>query len=88
MVTLIGPVNGLLPVILYGLLDLTAIVMGFLYGFFRILFLVGPLRVAGGPYSIVTNLSGVSTGGLVAYTKLVIADPQQFFCVGTGIVFE
>ena len=38
---------------------------------FPYIILGGTMRVAGGPYSIVTNLSGVSTGGLVAYTKLV-----------------
>lgn len=43
------------------------------------------MRVAGGPYSIVTNLSGVSTGGLVAYTKLVTPILNSSFALALGL---
>lgn len=69
MVTLIGPAMAYTGYSVW-LAYLTAIVMGF-FMVFPYIILGGTMRVAGGPYSIVTNLSGVSTGGLVAYTKLV-----------------
>lgn len=68
MVTLIGPAMAMTGYSVW-LAYLTAIVMGF-YGI-SVYYPGGTMRVAGGPYSIVTNLSGVSAGGLVAYTKLV-----------------
>ena len=43
------------------------------------------MRVAGGPYSIVTNLSGVSAGGLVAYTKLVTPILNSSFALALGL---
>ncbi len=45
----------------------------------------GTMRVAGGPYSIVTNLSGVSAGGLVAYTKLVTPILNSSFALALGL---
>ena len=69
MVTLIGPAMAMTGYSVW-LAYLTAIVMGF-FMVFPYIILGGTMRVAGGPYSIVTNLSGVSAGGLVAYTKLV-----------------
>lgn len=41
--------------------------------------------MAGGPYSIVTNLSGVSAGGLVAYTKLVTPILNSSFALALGL---
>ena len=63
---------------------LTAIVMGF-FMVFPYIILGGTMRVAGGPYSIVTNLSGVSTGGLVAYTKLVTPILNSSFALALGL---
>lgn len=65
MVTLIGPAMAMTGYSVW-LAYLTAIVMGF-FMVFPYIILGGTMRVAGGPYSIVTNLSGVSAGGLVAY---------------------
>ena len=63
---------------------LTAIVMGF-FMVFPYIILGGTMRVAGGPYSIVTNLSGVSAGGLVAYTKLVTPILNSSFALALGL---
>lgn len=52
---------------------------------FPYIILGGTMRVAGGPYSIVTNLSGVSTGGLVAYTKLVTPILNSSFALALGL---
>ena len=43
------------------------------------------MRVAGGPYSIVTNLAGVSAGGLVAYSKLVTPILNSSFALALGL---
>lgn len=58
MVTLIGPAMAMTGYSVW-LAYLTAIVMGF-FMVFPYIILGGTMRVAGGPYSIVTNLSGVS----------------------------
>lgn len=59
MVTLIGPAMAYTGYSVW-LAYLTAIVMGF-FMVFPYIILGGTMRVAGGPYSIVTNLSGVTT---------------------------
>ena len=72
MVTLIGPAMAMTGYSVW-LAYLTAIIMGF-FMVFPYIILGGTMRVAGGPYSIVTNLSGVRVGGLVAYTTLVLEE--------------
>ncbi len=52
---------------------------------FPYIILGGTMSVAGGPYSIVTNLSGVSAGGLVAYTKLVTPILNSSFALALGL---
>ena len=83
MVTLIGPAMAYTGYSVW-LAYLTAIVMGF-FMVFPYIILGGTMRVAGGPYSIVTNLSGVSTGGLVAYTKLVTPILNSSFALALGL---
>ena len=63
MVTLIGPAMAYTGYSVW-LAYLAAIVMGF-FMVFPYIILSGTLRLAGGPYSIVTNLGGVSAGGLI-----------------------
>lgn len=83
MVTLIGPAMAMTGYSVW-LAYLTAIVMGF-FMVFPYIILGGTMRVAGGPYSIVTNLSGVSAGGLVAYTKLVTPILNSSFALALGL---
>lgn len=83
MVTLIGPAMAYTGYSVW-LAYLTAIVMGF-FMVFPYIILGGTMRVAGGPYSIVTNLSGVSAGGLVAYTKLVTPILNSSFALALGL---
>lgn len=83
MVTLIGPAMEYTGYSVW-LAYLTAIVMGF-FMVFPYIILGGTMRVAGGPYSIVTNLSGVSAGGLVAYTKLVTPILNSSFALALGL---
>ncbi len=83
MVTLIGPAMAYTGYSVW-LAYLVAIVMGF-FMVFPYIILGGTVRVAGGPYSIVTNLSGVSTGGLVAYTKLVTPILNSSFALALGL---
>ena len=66
MVTLIGPKNGLYD-IQYGWRILLQLLCGF-FMVFPYIILGGTMRVAGGAYSIVTNLSGVS-GRLVMHIR-------------------
>jgi len=73
MVTLIGPAMAYTGYSVW-LAYLTAIIMGF--------FMVFPYII---PYSIVTNLSGVSAGGLVAYTKLVTPILNSSFALALGL---
>lgn len=83
MVTLIGPAMAYTGYSVW-LAYLVAIVMGF-FMVFPYIILGGTMRVAGGPYSIVTNLSGVSAGGLVAYTKLVTPILNSSFALALGL---
>lgn len=83
MVTLIGPAMAYTGYSVW-LAYLTAIVMGF-FMVFPYIILGGTMRVAGGPYSIVTNLSGVSAGGLIAYTKLVTPILNSSFALALGL---
>ena len=83
MVTLIGPAMAMTGYSVW-LAYLIAIVMGF-FMVFPYIILGGTMRVAGGPYSIVTNLSGVSAGGLVAYTKLVTPILNSSFALALGL---
>ena len=83
MVTLIGPAMAYTGYSVW-LAYLTAIIMGF-FMVFPYIILGGTMRVAGGPYSIVTNLSGVSAGGLVAYTKLVTPILNSSFALALGL---
>lgn len=83
MVTLIGPAMAYTGYSVW-LAYLTAIVMGF-FMVFPYIILSGTLRVAGGPYSIVTNLAGVSAGGLIAYSKLVTPILNSSFALALGL---
>lgn len=83
MVTLIGPAMAYTGYSVW-LAYLAAIIMGF-FMVFPYIILSGTLRVAGGPYSIVTNLAGVSAGGLVAYSKLVAPILNSSFALALGL---
>ncbi len=83
MVTLIGPAMAYTGYSVW-LAYFVAIIMGF-FMVFPYIILGGTMRVAGGPYSIVTNLSGVSAGGLVAYTKLVTPIINSSFALALGL---
>lgn len=83
MVTLIGPAMAYTGYSVWAAY-LVAIIMGF-FMVFPYIILGGTMRVAGGPYSIVTNLSGVSAGGLVAYTKLVTPILNSSFALALGL---
>lgn len=83
MVTLIGPAMAYTGYSVW-LAYLVAIVMGF-FMVFPYIILGSTMRVAGGPYSIVTNLAGVSAGGLVAYSKLVTPILNSSFALALGL---
>lgn len=83
MVTLIGPAMAYTGYSVW-LAYLLAIVMGF-FMVFPYIILGSTMRVAGGPYSIVTNLAGVSAGGLVAYSKLVTPILNSSFALALGL---
>ena len=83
MVTLIGPAMAYTGYSVW-LAYLVAIVMGF-FMVFPYIILGSTMRVAGGPYSIVTNLAGVSAGGLVAYSKLVTPILNSSFSLALGL---
>ena len=83
VVTLIGPAMAYTGYSVW-LAYFAAIVMGF-FMVFPYIILGGTMRVAGGPYSIVTNHSGVSAGGLVAYTKLVTPILNSSFALALGL---
>ncbi len=83
MVTLIGPAMQYTGYSVW-LAYFTAIVMGF-FMVFPYIILGGTMRVAGGPYSVVTNLSGVSLGGLVAYSNLVTPILSSSFSIALGL---
>ena len=83
MVTLIGPAMAYTGYSVW-LAYLVAIIMGF-FMVFPYIILGGTLRVAGGPYSIVTNLAGVSAGGLIAYSKLVMPILNSSFALALGL---
>lgn len=83
MVTLIGPAMAYTGHSVW-LAYLVAIVMGF-FMVFPYIILSGTLRLAGGPYSIVTNLGGVSAGGLICYSKLVMPILNSSFALAFGL---
>ena len=83
MVTLIGPAMAYTGYSVW-LAYLAAIVMGF-FMVFPYIILSGTLRLAGGPYSIVTNLGGVSAGGLICYSKLVMPILNSSFALAFGM---
>lgn len=83
MVTLIGPAMAYTGYSVW-LAYLAAIIMGF-FMVFPYIILSGTLRVAGGPYSIVTNLGGVSAGGLICYSKLVAPILNGSFALAFGL---
>lgn len=83
MVTLIGPAMAYTGYSVW-LAYFVAIIMGF-FMVFPYIILGGTMRVAGGPYSIVTNLSGVSAGGLVAYSNLVTQINNSSFALALGL---
>lgn len=84
MVTLIGPAMAMTGYSVW-LAYLTAIVMGF-FMVFPYIILGGTMRVAGGPYSIVTNLSGVSAGGTGSVYEACNSNSEQLFCTGIRLV--
>ena len=83
MVTLIGPAMAYTGYSVW-LAYLVAIIMGF-FMVFPYIILGGTLRVAGGPYSVVTNLAGVSAGGLITYSKLVMPILNSSFALALGL---
>lgn len=83
MVTLIGPAMAYTGYSVW-LAYLVAIVLGF-FMVFPYIILSGTLRLAGGPYSIVTNLGGVSAGGLICYSKLVMPILNSSFALAFGL---
>lgn len=83
MVTLIGPAMEYTGYSVW-LAYLAAIIMGF-FMVFPYIILSGTLRVAGGPYSIVTNLGGISAGGLICYSKLVTPILNGSFALAFGL---
>ncbi len=86
MVTLIGPAMAYTGYSVW-LAYLTAIVMGF-FMVFPYIILGGTMRVAGGPYSHRNEPFRSQHRRSGSLYETGNADPQQFFCVGTGIVFE
>lgn len=83
MVTLIGPAMAYTGYSVW-LAYLAAIIMGF-FMVFPYIILSGTLRLAGGPYSIVTNLGGISAGGLICYSKLVMPILNSSFALAFGM---
>ena len=83
MVTLIGPAMAYTGYSVW-LAYLAAIIMGF-FMVFPYIILSGTLRLAGGPYSIVTNLGGTSAGGLICYSKLVMPILNSSFALAFGL---
>lgn len=83
MVTLIGPAMAYTGYSVW-LAYLTAIILGF-FMVFPYIILSGTLRVAGGAYSFVTNLSGVSAGGLICYSNLVTPIINSSFALALGL---
>ena len=81
MVTLIGPAMAMTGYSVW-LAYLTAIVMGF-FMVFPYIILGGTMRVAGGPYSIVTNCKCRRTGSVYEACN---SNPEQLFCTGIRLV--
>ena len=76
MVTLIGPAMAYTGYSVW-LAYLVAIIMGF-FMVFPYIILSGTLRLAGGPYSIVTNLGGIRRFDLLLQAGH--ADSEQLLC--------
>lgn len=83
MVTLIGPAMAYTGYSVW-LAYLAAIIMGF-FMVFPYIILSATLRLAGGPYSIVTNLGGIQAGGLICYSKLVMPILNSSFALAFGM---
>lgn len=83
MVTLMGPAmayTGYSVWLAMLLATVLALVMIFPY-----IILGGTLRVAGGQYSVVTNLTSPSAGGLVIYSNLIFTVQFSTFAMAFGL---
>ena len=83
MVTLMGPAMAYTGYSVWlAMLMATVLTLDMIFPY---IILGGTLRVAGGQYSVVTNLTSPSAGGLVIYSNLIFTVQFSTFAMAFGL---